>query len=308
VRRIGYGEPRPAAQLKQYKGVKMRKNGVIGGIASLAILGLLSCMPQIALASLQYTYSGSGFDTTVPLAAEVTFQDVGSNLQITLTNLSTDPMNSPPSSQSDALMAVYFNGIGAPTGGSGALGAGSTFFDGTTGSTTGSVNSYWGYSSSASGNWTYQPTAGSLTLHQGVSASGLTNFGQSFDGTNLDGSAGGLVGPDATPVLSDGLGSRIYIKNSVVITLYNDQFDPNTTEVLFQYGTSDSEPQIIGTPVGPPTVGSGGVPEPASLAVWGIVSALAAGSVALKKQKLSGRWSQANRAAIYQVIGAKAKK
>jgi hypothetical protein len=52
----------------------------------------------------------------------------------------------------------------------------------------------------------------------------------------------------------------------------------------------------------------GAVPEPASIAVWGIVSGLAAGAASWRKQKRgrsAGRWSDEDRTAIYKVVSGK---
>ena len=50
----------------------------------------------------------------------------------------------------------------------------------------------------------------------------------------------------------------------------------------------------------------GAVPEPASVAVWGIVSGLAAGAASWRKRARSaGRWSEKNRVAIYSVVSGK---
>jgi hypothetical protein len=65
-------------------------------------------------------------------------------------------------------------------------------------------------------------------------------------------------------------------------------------------GGSGAQDQIVLGTVGGSNNGS--VPEPVSLAVWGIGAGLAAGSVALRRKQPNGRWSKKNRQAILQVI------
>jgi hypothetical protein len=46
------------------------------------------------------------------------------------------------------------------------------------------------------------------------------------------------------------------------------------------------------------------VPEPATIAIWGLGIGLA-GAAALRRKQPRGRWSQENRQAIYAIIGGK---
>jgi hypothetical protein len=122
----------------------------------------------------------------------------------------------------------------------------------------------------------------------------------------LDGGSYGLLST-STGTLQDGLTNSNHqplIMNSIVITLAGLNAG-NISNVQFDWGTGSGEPTATGTPI-PPGSPPGAVPEPASLAIWGIVSAAAAGTVAMRQQKRGRRqWSEANRSAIYQVIGGK---
>jgi hypothetical protein len=252
-----------------------------------AFLGLLMGAPVTASASLWVASSSAN-----GIAASADFEIVGGNLQIVLTNTYTGSTLD----QAHVLTGVTFITTGSVTSGSAAIAAGSLLFSssGAVAGTSGmSVNEGWGYG-----------TAGAT---KGVEASGRINgIGDAFDGTALDGSAYGLLSASTSLPLQDGLPQHTpYLQNRVVITLYGT-LSADVSSVDFQWGTGSGEPDLPGTPGGPPPVGS--VPEPASIAVWGIVSALAAGAVSLRKQKRgrsARRWSEKDRAAIYSVVNGK---
>jgi len=88
------------------------------------------------------------------------------------------------------------------------------------------------------------------------------------------------------------------------ITLYS-QFGTPPGSLVSNDGFEEWTLQGTGGGGNPPPVGA--VPEPTSIAVWGIVSALAAGGAAWRKPKRgrSGRWSEKNRTAIYNVVSGK---
>jgi hypothetical protein len=267
-------------------------------VATLVVATVMGAA-QMASAALSSSWTGSTTDPqagNVYLSARADFVTTGNSLQITLTNTSTA---STPGI-ADLLTTLTFTSSGTETGGSAVVAAGSYLVNGGSnnivvktpaGGT--SVNNGWGYG-----------TSGSTKI---VEASGrLSGVGQAFDGTNLDGGAYGLLST-STGTLEDGLTNSNHqpiIMNSVVITLAGLNAG-NIANVMFYWGTGSGEPSTPGTPV-PPGGPGATVPEPTSLAVWGLVSAATAGAVAMRKQKRGrGRWSNANRNAIYQVIGGK---
>src|SRR5262245_2742719 len=204
---------------------------------------------QVAFAD-EVTFGGS----SGPLSAEATFSSSGGNLTITLTNTSSMDAMVP----SDILTAVFFNAPVTLTPVSATVTAGSTVynFPGVT-----NVGGEWAYNSGFSG------PAGS---NQGISASGLNNFGphDRFDtSTNLQGpdSPGGIefgiapAGDDPSTGNNKLVGDTHdtgLIKNSVTFVLSGWSGDlASITDVYFQYGTAMDEPGF----------GGGKTPEPASM-------------------------------------------
>ena len=137
------------------------------------------------------------------------------------------------------------------------------------------------------GEWAYKSGISFQGATQGISSSGLGLFGPGdlFPGPNLagpdspDGIQYGLLSAGDNPATGNGgiTGSDGLIKNSVVFTLSGlpAGFDPFTgiSNVVFQYGTSLTEPNFPGTctsncspPPPPPPIQA---PEPASLAMLG---------------------------------------
>lgn len=215
-----------------------------------------------------YTYSGSlGL-----LSAEAKFQASGSNLLVTLTNISLNDVTDP----TEVLTAVYFNISGSPLGltrTSAILGVGSNVFFGST-DPGNVVGGEWAFYENATGTPFGQNTA--------ISSAGLgvAGTGGNFPGSNLQGpvnvdglqygitSAGDNTATGNAPVT----GGNALIKNSVVFTLAGlpANFDPSTriSGVQFQYGTAN-----CATP-GTLDFCIPDYPEPASLALLTLGSVL----------------------------------
>jgi len=87
---------------------------------------------------------------------------------------------------------------------------------------------------------------------------------------------------------------------STYITLYS-QFGSAPGSLVSNDGFEEWTLQGTGGGGNPPP---GAVPEPASIAVWGVVSALAAGAASWRKRK-NGRWSDKDRTAIYNLVSGK---
>jgi hypothetical protein len=214
------------------------------------------------------------------LAASATFEVVGGDLQITLTNTSTADVLVP----ADVLTAVFFDiqSLGALTPVSAVLGGSQVFYGAAPGD--GIVGGEWAYVSGLVG------APGGAT--EGISSSGLGGvFGNpTFPGNNLAG-PGGLDGlqygilsaGDDTSTGNGGItGSGGLVKNSVVFTLSGipGGFDPSAlgmiTNVSFQYGTALYEPNIR-------TREDNLVPEPGLLSLFG--AALTFGGYRLRRRQ-----------------------
>ncbi|MBI5376014.1 MAG: PEP-CTERM sorting domain-containing protein [Candidatus Schekmanbacteria bacterium] len=204
------------------------------------------------------------------LSASATFDIVGGNLKVTLTNTSTNDVLAP----SDVLTALFFSITGDPelTKISAIIDSGSTYYFDTTPPVPvgGDVGSEWAYKNGLSM---------SNGATQGISSSGLGLFGPSdrFDtshGSNYldfpadpDGLNYGIL--SAGDIITTGnakvTGGTPLIKNSVIFTLGGlpSAFSLNQiSSVLFQYGTGLSEPQIVVTNVRP-------TPEPTTIILLG---------------------------------------
>lgn len=195
------------------------------------------------------------------LAASVTFDAVGTNLLVTLTNTSGSDVLVP----ADVLCSLFFDSA-TPltlTPVSAVLNAGSVVHFGGT-DPGGVVGGEWEYASGFVG--------APASLSYGIGSSGLGFFSTAnFPGSNLQGPIGvdglqyGLTsaGDNVATGNAAVTGGNALIQNSVVFTLsgLTPGYDPSTqiSRVVFQYGTSTTEPQIF-------------VPEPASLALLALAA------------------------------------
>ncbi len=194
------------------------------------------------------------------LEASATFDTMGANLTVILTNISMADVEVP----ADVLTALFFDST-VPlnlTPVSAVLGPGSVVHFG--GTDPGGV---------VGGEWAYRQavTNGPMMLPYSITSVGLSLDGseQMFPGTNLQGpvnedglqygitSAGDNMATGNAPVT----GGNALIQNEVVFTLSGipRNFDPSQsiTFAFWQYGTDFSEPGF-------------GVPEPATAALLGV--------------------------------------
>lgn len=219
---------------------------------ALFVVGLL-VLPESGLAgTINFSASQGG------RAASASFEAVGGDLVVTLTNTSTDDALVPV----DILTGVFFD-IATPgptlTPVTAVLAPGSSVLFG--GTDPGNVvGGEWGYNEGLSG------APGGAAY--GISSSGLGLFGPPdlFPGSNLQGpsSPDGLqygitsAGDDPLTGNTPVTGTNALIKNSVVFTLSGLPmgFDPmvSISNIQFQYGTDLSEPHF---------------PEPSTMALLG---------------------------------------
>ena len=203
------------------------------------------------------------------LAATVSFDLVGSQLQVVLSNTSTGDVLVP----SDALTAVFFNIAGNPllTRNS-AIAGGPTYLGSTNVSGAGTV---------VGGEWAYLNGLSQYAANSGISSSGLGVFGPGdrFPGANLSGpeSPNGveyaLASAGDNPATGNaGILGEELTKSSVTFLLTTaSPFDLSAIgNVTFQYGTSLSEGHFSGTT-------SRSVPEPGTLGLAGLALLAGAG-------------------------------
>jgi hypothetical protein len=206
------------------------------------------------------TYHGLSGD----LKADVTFEQMGSDLKITLSNSSAKPVEKPE----QVLTGVFFNILQNPS-----------LLQATPGHTAmapdGVVNAPSSTDMNVGGEWAYKKSDSSLlsNYHQGVSSSGLGILGKHdrfSSGSNLAAPASpsgmeyGIISPGGIgPGVNMPIKTKPFIKNSAIF-LFPGMGDLDLKNldktVRFQYGTSVSEPYIIGS----------SNPEPGSLAVLGL--------------------------------------
>ena len=227
-----------------------------------SIVLLILCMGGVASADM-ITFSASGAGNGVnALSAEAVFDITGPILTITLTNTSTEYTEIP----AEVLSGVYFDIAGSPV-----LFTLSALV--APGSTT-TLDPNFLSNPNVGGEWAYLGTiaSGFNGASYGISSSGmdyLFGAGDRFDiTTNLEGpeapdgmqfgiaSAGGL-GPNANVPLTDG--SNHLIQNSVIFqfALTGPLSAQDISNVSFQYGTSQEEPNIV-------------VPEPTTMTLLGL--------------------------------------
>jgi len=203
------------------------------------------------------------------LAATATFDIVGSQLQVVLSNTSTGDVLVP----ADVLTAVFFNVAGNPLlTRKSAISGGPTYVGSTNVSGAGTV---------VGGEWAYLNGLSQYSANSGISSSGLGIFGPGnrFPGANL-------AGPDAPAGLQYGLASagdnqatgnpggvlnEELTKFSVNFLLTTaSPFELSAiSNVTFQYGTALSEGHFSGTP-------QRSVPEPGTLGLAGLALLAAA--------------------------------
>jgi len=225
----------------------------------------LSVVVTMHTAAAPVLFSGSSGG----LAATVSFDIVGSQLQVVLANTSTGDVLVP----TDVLTAVFFNIAGNPllTRNS-AISGGPTYLGPAHVSGAGTV---------VGGEWAYLNGLNQYSANSGISSSGLGIFGPGnrFAGANLagPGSPDGLqyglasAGDNQATGNPGGVLNNELTKSSVNFLLTTaTPFDLSAiSNVTFQYGTALSEGHFSGTP-------PRSVPEPDSLGLAGLALLAAA--------------------------------
>jgi len=204
------------------------------------------------------------------LAATVSFDIVGSQLQVVLSNTSTGDVLVP----TDVLTAVFFNITGNPllTRNS-AISGGPTYLGSTNVSAGGTV---------VGGEWAYRNGLSQYLANSGVSSSGLGIFGPGdrFPGANLSGptTPNGLeyglasAGDNLATGNPGGVLDEELTRSSVSFLLTTPSpFDLSAiSNVTFQYGSALSEGHVSGTR-------PASVPEPGTLGLAGLALLATAG-------------------------------
>jgi hypothetical protein len=180
------------------------------------------------------------------LAATVSFDIVGSQLQVVLSNTATGDVLVP----TDVLTAVFFNITGNPLlTRSSAISGGPTYL--------GSTN-VSGAGTAIGGEWTYLNGLSQYSANSGISSSGLGIFGPGdrFPGLNLAGPESpngleyGLASAGDNPATGNaGILDEELTKSSVSFLLTTSSpFDLSAiSNVTFQYGSALSEGHFSGT-------------------------------------------------------------
>lgn len=223
--------------------------------------------------------------TSGNLKAKAEFDVSGSTLIVKLTNTSTFDVLVP----ADVLTGLFFNIPGDPTLTkiSAKLAPGSTvvFPPATpTDPPPDGVGGEWGYLSGLAANAPLGANQGIGSAGYGV---GAVDFGPGtrFPGANLDGPDApngmqyGILSAGDNPATGNApvTGANPFIKNSVIFELGGLPTGfalSSIGSVSFQYGTSLDEPNVPGNPGGDDPGGGGGgpgaVPEPSTLALFGL--------------------------------------
>lgn len=233
-------------------------------------IGVLAFIAAVGPAWSLVTFTGTGTGSFANLSAKATFDVVGSQLIVVLSNISSADVLAP----ADVLTGIFFdyNGLALPlTSTSAVLTGGSSVFFGPV-DPGDVVGGEWAYGSSLSG--------APLSAKNGISSSGLGLFGAAtFPGNDLDGNAASVNGV-GYGITSSGdnlltgnqkvTGSVPLIKSSVTFTLTGLPTGFNLAglgNVSFQYGTALTEPNITG---GKDPSGEPSVPGPAAAIPFGI--------------------------------------
>jgi len=231
-------------------------------LKSLSALSLVVSMHAVAAPVL---FSGSSGG----LSATVSFDIVGSQLQVVLANTSTGDVLVP----SDVLTAVFFNIAGNPLLiRDSAISGGPTYLGFTNVSGAGAV---------VGGEWAYLNGLSQYSANAGLSSSGLGIFGPGdrFPGTNLSGPTSpnglqyGLASAGDNPATGNaGVLAEELTKASVNLLLTPmSPLDLSAIgNVTFQYGGALSEGHFSGT-------AARTVPEPATIGLAGLALLAAAG-------------------------------
>lgn len=207
-------------------------------------------MPGLVYASIQYT----GLSGT--LAATADFELTGSTLTVTLTNTSAADTTIPE----NVLTGVFFNTTSVLTPVSANLNGSTTHF----GAVVNNVGEGWQYKSGVNAQG----------KNSGLSAAGLDIFGPNGNffspAVKVNGLGYGILSAGDNLGTYNGGFHGPLVKNSVQFLLTAASgFSLNElgNSVVFQYGTSITEPHFMGTSV---------VPEVTSITVWSLLVGLAA--------------------------------
>jgi hypothetical protein len=219
-------------------------------------LGAAACLGVAAAHAVPITFSGSSTGPGgVPVTATASFDIVGGNLQIVLTN--TSPSNTGQDVPGSTLTGLFFAIPGAPTLTplSATVTSGSSIIQANNcnpGPCTGVTN--------VGGEFGYQQTSFPGSANEGIASSGYLTTGipgnlGNFNGTNLDdpvsldGINFGIVSTAAGFNPNGGLSSVPLIQNSVTFLLNSlpGNFSLSSiSNVSFQYGTALSELNVPG--------------------------------------------------------------
>jgi hypothetical protein len=248
--------------------------------ASLACVAMLvTVATSLSATAAPVVFSGSSGSR----AALVNFSVSGSQLEVTLSNISASDVLVP----TDVLTGVFFNVLGDPS-----LMRVSAITGGPTYMGTTSVS---GAGAPVGGEWSYLNGLAQYGANSGISSSGLGIFGPGNvfpPGIDLAGSPSpggveyGLASLGDNQATGNGgiLGNEL-TRYAVTFLLsgIDPSFNPLTgiTNVTFQYGTNLSEPHFAGEPEGGAQPSA--IPEPATMGLVG-VSLLALGVTRRRKQ------------------------